>query len=468
MPAASLDTIVSLCKRRGFVFPGSEIYGGLANTWDYGPLGVEVKNRIQQAWWKRFVHQRPDMVGLESGILMNAKVWEASGHVKNFNDPLVDCKNCKARFRGDKLLEEKLGVEAVSVLTLQQIQPMLVAEKIRCPSCGKVDWATAKKFNMMFQTHQGVVEDDAALVYLRPETAQGMFVDFKSIVDTMRMRLPFGVAQIGTVFRNEITPGNFTFRTREFQQMEIEYFVEPGSEAPLFEEWQKIMWQWCRDLGLSEERLRIREHSKEELAFYSSRTIDIEYLYPWGWGELYGLANRADYDLAQHEKFSGQDLKFTDPDDPTRKFLPYVIEPTFGLTRTVLAVLLECYTEEKLANGEDRTVMKLPANIAPYDIAILPLSKKDHLISKAKELYNKVVQETDLVCNFDITGSIGKRYRRQDEIGTPRAITVDFGTLGEDAKQGEKDTVTIRDRDTLKQERMTIDALLDYLRTSDR
>ena len=460
MPATSLDQVVSLCKRRGFIFPGSEIYGGLANTWDYGPLGIELKNRVQQAWWKRFVQKRPDMVGLESGILMNKRVWEASGHVSSFTDPLVDCKNCNARFRGDKLIEEKLGIEAASVLTIDQVQPMLMAENVPCPDCGKTAWTPAKKFNMMFQTHQGVVEEDAALVYLRPETAQGMFVQFKNILDTTRLRLPFGIGQVGTVFRNEITPGNFTFRTREFQQMEIEYFVEPGTENEHFDVWQRDMWQWCLDLGISEKRLRIREHTKEELAFYSSKTIDIEYLYPWGWGELYGLANRSDYDLAQHEKFSGVDLKYTDPDDPKRKFLPFVVEPTFGLTRTVLAVLLESFEEEKLPNDDARTVLKFPRSLAPIDVAILPLSKKEHLISKAKELYNFIAQETDLVCDFDVTGSIGKRYRRQDEIGTPLCITVDFGTVGEDEKQGTKDTVTIRERDSLKQVRVPIEKLI--------
>jgi glycyl-tRNA synthetase len=466
MPAPSLDILVSLCKRRGFIFPGSEIYGGLANTWDYGPLGVELKNRVKKQWWKTFVHKRPDMVGVDASILMNAKVWEASGHVSNFTDPLVDCKSCKSRFRGDKLLEEKIGVEAVTVLTLDQIQPMLMAEKIRCPSCGKVNWAPAKKFNMMFKTHQGVVEDDAALVYLRPETAQGMFVNFKSVIDTMRMRLPFGMAQIGKAFRNEITPGNFTFRTREFEQMEIEYFFDPSASSweNIFEEWKKIQWDWFVSLGLSPKHMRFREHSREELAFYSKRTIDIEYLFPWGWGELAGLANRTDYDLSQHEKCSGQEMKYTDPDDPTKKFLPHVMEPTFGCDRSVLTFLLEAYTEEKMANDETRVVMKFDPRLAPVDIAILPLSKKEHLLAKAQELYKKVMQETNLVCDFDVTGSIGKRYRRQDEIGTPRAVTVDFGTLGEDEKQGGRDTVTIRDRDTLKQERMPIAELVEKLK----
>ncbi len=463
MPATALDQIVSLCKRRGFIFPGSEIYGGLANTWDYGPLGIELKNRVQRLWWNRFVRQRQDMVGLESGILMNPRVWEASGHVGNFGDPLVDCKSCKQRFRGDKLIEEKLGVEAAAILKLEQVQPMLMAEKIACPACGKLDWTVAKKFSLMFKTQQGVIEGEGADIYLRPETAQGMFVDFKQVSQSMRKRLPFGIAQVGTVFRNEITPGNFTFRTREFQQMEIEYFVEPGSEAAIFEDWKNQMWQWCLDIGLSPERLRIREHTKEELSHYSSRTLDIEYLYPWGWGELYGLANRSDFDLTQHQTTSGEDLQYTDPDDAQHKFLPYVVEPTFGLTRTVLALLLEAYDEEKLAEDDTRTVLRLVPAMAPVDVAILPLSKKEHLLGKAQELYKKLIHETPLSIDFDVTGSIGKRYRRQDEIGTPKCITVDFGTLGEDPAQGEPDTVTVRDRDTLQQVRLPIAELVAHL-----
>lgn len=466
MPAQSLDQIVSLCKRRGFIFPGSDIYGGLANTWDYGPLGIELKNRVQRLWWNRFVRQCRDMVGLESGILMNPKVWEASGHVGNFGDPLVDCKACQQRFRGDKLIEEKLGVEAAAVLKLDQVQPMLMAEKITCPHCGKLEWTVAKKFSLMFKTQQGVIEGEGADIYLRPETAQGMFVDFKHVSQAMRKRLPFGIAQVGTVFRNEITPGNFTFRTREFQQMEIEYFIEPGSEGPIFEQWKNEMWQWCLDIGLSPERLRIREHTKEELSHYSSRTLDIEYQYPWGWGELYGLANRSDFDLTQHQNASGEDMQFTDPDDPQKKFLPYVVEPTFGLTRTVLALLLEAYDEQKLAEDDIRTVLHFQPVIAPIDVAILPLSKKEHLLAKADEVYKKVIQETNLNVDFDVTGSIGKRYRRQDEVGTPKCVTVDFGTLGEDEAQGLKDTVTIRDRDSLEQVRIGLDELIASLKKS--
>ncbi len=465
MPAHSLDQLVSLCKRRGFIFPGSEIYGGLANTWDYGPLGVELKNRVKKHWWKTFVRGREDMVGLDAAILMNSKTWEASGHVGSFADPLMECKSCNQRLRGDKLLEEKLGIEAAAVLKLAQIQPMMMAEKIPCPSCKKVDWAEAKTFNLMFKTHQGVIEDQGTLVYLRPETAQGIFVNFKNVLDTTRMRLPFGVGQIGKAFRNEITPGNFTFRTREFEQMEIEYFIEPGTAEKHFDLWKQDVWNWYVGLGIDPSHLRVREHEKDELSHYSSRTIDIEYSFPWGFGELFGLANRGDFDLTQHQTYSGQELTYTDPDDPKKKFVPHVIEPSFGCDRTVLTLLLEAYTEEKI--GDDtRTVMKFAPQVAPVDVAILPLSKKENLIAKAQELYKKLIQETDLNIDFDVTGSIGKRYRRQDEIGTPKCITVDFGTLGEDEKQGDKDTVTIRDRDTLKQDRMSLKDIVETLKAN--
>jgi len=512
MPAPSLDQLVSLCKRRGFVFPGSDIYGGLANTWDYGPLGVELKNRVKKHWWKTFIHKRQDMMGLDASILMNQKVWEASGHVGSFEDLLVDCKNCNQRFRADHLIEKNLHTDfqelkksirdharkeqdlnyktvksefdkAASKNFLDALHNIFEAEKewskfdndksianliiqtgkIECLNCGKTNWSDARQFNLMFKTYQGVIESDTALVYLRPETAQGIFVNFKNILDTQRPRLPFGVGQIGKAFRNEITPGNFTFRTREFEQMEIEYFIEPGNSEKYFDEWKEIVWKWFTDFGIDKNRLRIREHDKDELSHYSSRTIDIEYQFPWGWGELFGLANRGDFDLSQHEKFSGQDLKYTDPDDPTKKFLPHVIEPSFGCDRSVLTLLLEAYTEEKV-NDDIRVVMKFHPSIAPIDVAILPLSKKEHLINKAQEVYKKIIHETELVVDFDITGSIGKRYRRQDEIGTPKCITVDFGTIGEDDAQGEKDTVTIRDRDTLKQERLPIVKLIESLK----
>jgi len=463
MPASSLDQIVSLCKRRGFIFPGSEVYGGLANTWDYGPLGAELRIKLKRHWWKTFVTKRPDMVGLDASILMNAKVWEASGHVKAFVDPLVDCKKCKQRFRGDELLVKKIGTDAATILKVSEIQKMLQTEKITCPNCGKMEWTEAKQFNLMFKTHQGVIEDEAALVYLRPETAQGIFTNFKNVVDSMRMRLPFGIAQIGKAFRNEITPGNFTFRTREFEQMEIEYFVDPTDKDDHFEAWKKSVWEWYIGLGIAKERLRVREHDKEELAHYSKRTIDIEYQFPWGWGELFGLADRGDFDLKAHQEHSGKDLSYTDPDDPKRKFLPHVIEPSFGCDRTLLVLLLEAFNEEKVKD-DTRTVMKFSPAITPVDIAVLPLSNKPQLISKAESLYKKLIQETDLTVDFDSTGSIGKRYRRQDEIGTPKCITIDFGTVGEDDTQGAKDTVTIRDRDSLKQTRVPMDEIVASLR----
>ena len=463
MAATSLEQVVSLCKRRGFIFPGSEIYGGLANTWDYGPLGVELKNRLKQLWWNTFIHKRSDMVGLDSSILMNPRVWEASGHIGNFADPLVDCKSCQERFRGDKLLEETLGVEAVAVLKLDQVQPMLAAEKINCPKCGKNDWSEAKHFNLMFKTQQGVIEGEGADIYMRPETAQGIFVNFKNVLNTSRMRLPFGIGQIGKSFRNEITPGNFTFRTREFEQMEIEYFFDPENQdwQDLYEDWKETSFTFIhKTLGVSKENLRLRDHEDDELSHYSKGTTDVEYKFPFGWGELCAaVAYRTDYDLKQHEKFSGEELKYTDPDDPQHKIVPHAMEPSFGVDRIMLAILLDAYTEEELPNGDVRTVMKFDKRLSPIDIAILPLSKKEHLVAKAKEVHELLLNETNLVTDFDVTGSIGKRYRRQDEIGTPLCITVDFGTLGEEESQGEKDTVTIRDRDTLEQKRVKISEL---------
>ncbi len=468
MESVTLDKLVSLCKRRGFVFPGSEIYGGLANTWDYGPLGVELKNNIKRAWWKKFVHKRIDMVGLDAAILMNPKAWEASGHVSNFADPLIDCKACKQRFRGDKLIEEKLGVEAAAVLKLEQVEPMLTAEKIPCPNCGKVDWTPAKKFNLMFKTQQGVVEGEGTDIYLRPETAQGIFVNFKNIAMTSRKRLPFGVAQIGKAFRNEITPGNFTFRTREFEQMEIEYFFDPEITPweGIFAEWKKDTWDFLTvTLGIKAENLRFRDHESDELSHYSKGTTDVEYKFPWGWGELCAAAAyRTDFDLKQHQAFSGEDMQYTDPDEPTRKIIPHVMEPSFGVDRITLAVMLDAYDEETLAEDDVRTVMHISKNVAPMKVAVLPLSKKEPLIEKAKQVRAMLVDELDANVDFDVTGSIGKRYRRQDETGTPKCVTIDFGTVGEDPAQGETDTVTVRDRDTQEQVRMPIGELAAYLR----
>jgi len=453
-----MEKLVNLCKARGFVYPGSEIYGGLANSWDYGPLGVELKNNIKRLWWERFVRCRRDMVGLDAAILMNPRVWEASGHVGSFTDPLVDCKSCKQRFRGDKLLEEKLGVDDVAGIKLEDVQKRLLEEKIECPNCGKVDWAEAKKFNLMFRTQQGVVEGEGDVIYLRPETAQGIFVNFKNVVQTQRMRLPFGIAQIGKSFRNEITPGNFTFRTREFEQMEIEYFFDPEKTdwKVLFEEWKKDTMAFMTDvLGIRAENLRFRDHAADELSHYSKGTTDIEYNFPWGWGELCAAAAyRTDYDLTQHEKFSGEDLHYTDPTDPQRKIVPHVIEPSFGADRVALAVMLDSYTEEPLPEEDVRTVMRLTKKVAPYQIAVLPLSKKDELNAKSEEVRSALSCRWNVT--YDETQSIGKRYRRQDEIGTPFCVTIDFDSL-EDQK------VTVRDRDTMEQERIAISELTAYL-----
>ncbi len=453
-----MEKIVQLCKARGFVFPGSDIYGGLANSWDYGPLGVELKNNIKQAWWKRFVQRRLDMVGVDAAILMNPKVWEASGHISSFADPLVDCKACKQRFRGDKLLEDKLGVDAVAGIKLEHVQPTMIKEKIACPSCGKVDWTEAKRFNLMFKTQQGVVDGEGTTIYLRPETAQGIFTNFKNVMLTERMRLPFGIAQIGKSFRNEITPGNFIFRTREFEQMEIEYFFDPERSEwkTLFDDWKKESWSFMTEtLGIKAENLRFRDHTADELSHYSKGTTDIEYNFPWGWGELCAAAAyRTDFDLTQHAKFSGEDLRYTDPDDAARKFTPHVIEPSFGVDRVALAVLLDSYNEEALPEDEVRTVLRLNKLTAPVKVAILPLSKKEELMPFTNQIAGLLSEHWRI--DVHASQSIGKRYRRQDEIGTPYCVTVDFDSLNDNA-------VTVRDRDTMKQERVAVAKLLEYL-----
>jgi len=460
----TMEKIVSLCKRRGFIFPDSEIYGGMANTWDYGPYGTELKNNIASSWWKTFVQKRDDVVGLDSAIITNPKVWEASGHVSNFNDPLVDCKKCKTRHRGDKLLEEKIGVDETAKLKFEEIGQKLNELKILCPDCGGFDWTDARKFNLLFETQIGVVADSKSTAYLRGETAQGIFINFKNILNTMRPKLPFGIAQIGKAFRNEITPGNFIFRTREFEQMEIEYFIKPPKTE---EDWRGPFEKWMEDiksffkenLGLSDENMRWRRHDDNERSFYSKDTYDVEYKFPsLGWGELHGFAYRTDYDLSQHIKFSGVDLSYAD--DEGNKFVPHCIEPSFGLTRTLLAVLAEAYTEE-IIKGEDgkeeiRIVMKFKPELAPVKVAVFPLVKnKPELVGKAKEIYNNLKQ--NFMCEFDDNGNIGKRYRRQDEIGTPFCITIDYDTL-------EKGDVTVRDRDTMKQERVKTEELADYIK----
>ncbi len=445
-----MDSVVSLCKRRGFVYPGSEIYGGLANTWDYGPYGAALKRNIMNFWWKTFVEDRDDMLGLDSAILMNPKVWEASGHVQNFADPLMDCKNCQERVRGDKILEENLKT-TIAGLSNDQIFERIMAEKIVCPKCKKLAWTQPRAFNLMFKTYQGVIEDTAEQIYLRPETAQGIFVNFKNLTDSMRVRLPFGVGQYGKSFRNEITPGNFIFRTREFEQMEIEYFVRPDDVDGPFDAWVEDFKKFFKDLGVSDEKIRLRYHEKDELSHYSSKTVDFEYEYPFGWGELMGIAYRGDFDLTQHMKFSGEKLQYRDP-VTNEVFTPHVVEPALGLTRTVLIVLLSAYEEETLPDGETRTVMHFAPQIAPVQVAIFPLQKQQS--EEARALHAQL--KKNFRVEFDESGAIGKRYRRQDEIGTPFCITVDF----ESAENG---TVTVRDRDSMKQERVKKEELLAYL-----
>ncbi len=458
-----MEKVVSLCKRRGFVYPGSDIYGGLANTWDYGPYGSVLKKAVKDIWWKTFVENRDDMVGLDAAILMNPKTWEASGHIGNFSDPLIDCKACKTRHRGDKLLEEKIGNAEAAKVKLEDIQTKLISESIACPECKKIDWTEAKTFNLMFKTKQGVVEGEQDDIYLRPETAQGIFVNFKNIIDTCRVRVPFGIGQIGKAFRNEITPGNFTFRTREFEQMEIEYFVHPDQKTEKFEEWKNESKNFFSNiLGVNDKNLRFREHESDELSHYSSLTFDVEYRFPFGktdeletWGELQGLADRGNFDLAQHEKFSKRDLKYRDP-HTNEVYLPHVIEPSFGLDRTVLTVLIDAYNEEQLEDGSERTVMKFKPQLAPIQVAVFPLLKnKPELVEKARSIHKLI--KPHFRSEWDESGNVGKRYRRQDEIGTPFCLTVDYDTL-------EDNTVTIRDRDTMEQERVKIDELETYLR----
>lgn len=455
MKSISMDQVVALCKRRGFVFPGSDIYGGFANTWDYGPYGAQLKKNIRDFWWKSFVQEREDIVGLDSSILMNPKIWEASGHISSFSDPLMDCRHCKERIRGDKLIEENLGIEKAAGKSLKETSEIIKENKLKCPNCGKSDFTQARSFNLMFKTHQGVIEETASAVYLRPETAQGIFVNFKNIQQTSRKRIPFGIAQIGKAFRNEITPGNFTYRTREFEQMEIEYFISPKDKSEIkncFDSWKKICLDWFLDLGIDKTNLRYREHEKDELSHYSSMTFDVEYKFPFGWGELMGLAYRGQFDLEQHQKFSGSNLEYIDP-LTNERFLPHVIEPSFGLDRTVLILLINAYNEDTI-EGEPRTVMRFDPKIAPVKAAIFPLMNKPQLSEIARKIYADL--KVDLQVEYDDSGAIGKRYRRQDEIGTPYCITIDFDSL-EDKK------VTIRDRDSLKQERTAISQLKENL-----
>jgi len=459
---ATMEKIVALAKRRGFVFPGSDIYGGLANTWDYGPLGVELKNNIKQLWWRTFVQRRRDMVGLDAGILMHPRVWEASGHVANFNDPLVDCRTCKSRFRADHLVEERLGRADAEALTPDELSALIREANLPCPHCGNRTLTDARQFNMMFQTTIGPVSETGTQVYLRPETAQGIFVQYKNIMQTSRVKLPFGVGQIGKAFRNEITPGNFIFRVLELEQMEIEYFVREAEWSQHFDAWLASMSDWIDAIGLTREYVRVREHSQNELSHYSKRTIDYEYNFPgtMGWKELYGLAYRTDFDLARHQETSGVDLTYFDQESRER-FLPHVIEPTFGVERTFLTVLLDGYDEERTVdvNGkeETRTVLRLKPQLAPVKAAILPLAKKPELTTVAWDLFEEVRDTLNVMVDYDETANIGKRYRRQDEIGTPFCVTVDFDTLEDRA-------VTIRDRDSMDQVRVGLSEVTDWLR----
>ncbi len=451
----SMDTLVALCKNRGIIYPGSEIYGGLANTWDYGPLGNEIKNNVKNAWRKKFIQEQKDIVGLDSAILMNPETWVASGHVGGFSDPLIDCKECKTRHRADKLIEEwahEQGKDMIADgMTDDELIEFIKNNKIKCPSCGKTNFTNIRKFNLMFKTFQGVTEDTKSEIYLRPETAQGIFVDFKNIIRTSRKKMPMGIAQIGKAFRNEITPGNFIFRIREFEQMELEFFCKPGTDLEWHKYWKDYCKNWLLSLGIKEENIRLRDHSKEELVFYSKATTDIEFKFPFGWGELWGIADRTDYDLTQHMNHSKQDLSYQDP-ETNEKYVPYVIEPSLGADRVVLAFLCNSYDEEEIAEGDTRVVLHLHPALAPYKLAVLPLSKK--LSDKANEVYEKLSKK--FMCDYDETGSIGKRYRREDEIGTPFCITVDFDTL-------EDNCVTIRDRDTMDQVRVKIDEVENWI-----
>ncbi len=453
MQKISLEGLVGFLKEQGFVFQGSEIYGGLANSWDYGPLGVELKNNIKQAWWNKFVKQNRLNVGLDSSILMNKEVWVASGHIGSFSDPLVDCKKCHSRFRADKLVEDhSKGAISGDGMSNEELLKYLKDNKVVCPICGALDYTEIRQFNLMFKTHQGVIEDSKNEVYLRPETAQGIFINFKNVQRTTRKKLPFGIGQIGKSFRNEITPGNFIFRTREFEQMELEFFCKPGTELEWFSYWRNYCMEFLKLIGVDKDKLRFRDHEKEELSFYSNATTDIEFEFPWGYGELWGIASRTNYDLNAHQTHSKQNLEYLDPEDNT-KYLPYVVEPSVGVERMLLSVLFSAYDEEEQANGDKRIVLRLHPALAPYKLAVLPLIKKNHS-EKANEIYDKLVKHFS--CVYDETANIGKRYRRQDAIGTPYCITVDDNTLN-------NNTVTIRNRDTMQQETINVDDILAYI-----
>ncbi len=461
----TMDQIVNLCKGRGFIFAGSEIYGGLANTWDYGPLGVELKNNVKKAWWKKFVQENPYNVGLDAAILMNPQTWVASGHLAGFSDPLMDCRECHERFRADKLIEDWCqgnGVElehSVDAMSQAEMKAFIDEHNICCPTCGKHNWTDIRQFNLMFKTFQGVTEDAKNTVYLRPETAQGIFTNFVNVQRTTRRKLPFGIAQIGKSFRNEITPGNFIFRVREFEQMELEFFCEPDTDLEWFQYWRNFCHQWLLSIGLKDENLRLRDHEPEELSFYSKATTDFEFLFPFGWGELWGVADRTNYDLTQHQNTSGKDLTYYDQ-EKNEHYIPYVVEPSLGVERCVLSVLCDAYDEEVVdaEKNDVRAVLRLHPALAPFKAAVLPLSKK------LSEPARKIMEElsADFMVDFDEAGSIGKRYRRQDEIGTPFCITVDFQTVGSDTEEADH-CVTVRERDSMEQVRIPVSELKSWL-----
>lgn len=455
MAQLTMDKLIALCKGRGFIFAGSEIYGGLANSWDFGPLGVELKNNVKKAWWKKFVTESPYNTGLDCSILMNPQVWVTSGHVGGFSDPLMDCKSCHSRHRADTLIENYISKKNLNLniagWSNEDMEKFIADNKIPCPDCGNANFTGVRKFNLMFKTFQGVNEDTANTVYLRPETAQGIFVNFRNVQRATRSKIPFGIAQVGKSFRNEITPGNFIFRIREFEQMELEFFCRPGSDLEWFAYWKDYCHQWLLGLGIKEENLKLRDHDKEELSFYSKATTDFEFKFPFGWGELWGIADRTDYDLKAHQEGSGTNMEYIDP-VTNERYIPYVVEPSLGVERAILAFLCNAYEEEELPDGDTRIVMHLHHALAPYKAAILPLNKK--LNEKADEVYSKLCKKFS--CTYDESGSIGKRYRRQDEIGTPYCITIDFDTL-------EDDSVTIRERDSMAQVRLPIDNLVTYL-----
>ncbi len=452
MAEYTFDQIVNHLKTSGFVYQGSEIYGGLSNTWDYGPLGANLKKNIKLAWWKKFIQEDVNNVGIQSAILMNPEVWVATGHLANFSDPLIDCKKCKTRYRADQLIEQQ-ATEKVSVesMTNEEMVAYIREHQIKCPNCGAMDYTDIRQFNLMFKTFQGVVEDAKSTVYLRPETAQGMFVNFKNVQRTMRKKLPFGIGQVGKSFRNEITPGNFIFRTREFEQMEMEFFCAPGEDDKWYPYWRNFCRQWLINLGLHEDKMRMRDHTPEELAFYSKGTCDVEYLFPFGWGEVWGIADRTDYDLKRHMEHSGEDLTYLDP-YTNERYVPYCVEPAVGVERLFLAFCCDAYDEETLENGDVRTVMHFHPALAPIKVCVLPLQKK--LAQSAKELYADLAKKFD--CEYDEAGSIGKRYRRQDAIGTPLCVTVDFDTEA-------TGKVTVRHRDSMQQEYVAVEDLEKYI-----